>query len=296
MKLGQYRNRSLLNKLCIWLGITAVFFLLFFITTTVLMLSGADMGSPTMMRWILTYQNIFLFILPALMAACLWSAQPMQWLRLRHPVSPVAAIGAVLIMIVALPGNNLLAHLNEQIALPDSFHALTDWMQQQQTASDAVLEKLMGEGTWLTFAANLFVIAILAAIGEEFCFRGVLQGLMGHTQRAIWLTAFIFSFIHFQFDGFFPRLLMGALFGYVLVWSGCLWLPIIMHCVNNASVTVLYYIAQQRGIDNDVMDAFGTGDTLWVGIISWVLIGIGIYCLRRSLTINNASSRTSSGS
>ncbi|MCQ2348736.1 MAG: CPBP family intramembrane metalloprotease [Paludibacteraceae bacterium] len=289
------KNTKKLGKLTIWLGILAFFFLLFFVLTLVLTAKGAPMNSPTVIRWILAYQDVCLFILPVLLAVACWNEHPMQWLQLqRAPQLPIA-LGAALLMIIALPGNNLLAWLNQQITLPESLAYITQWMQAQEDAANAVLEKLMGQTQFGYFLANLLIIAILAAIGEELCFRGMLQGLMDHTQAAIWITAIVFSAIHMQFLGFFPRLLMGALFGYMLLWTGNLWVPIIMHCTNNATITILYYIATVRGTDTKAMDAFGTGDTLWVGIISLVLVGIGIYCLRRSLIMSNASSRTSKG-
>ena len=180
-------------------------------------------------------------------------------------------------------------------ATADSLAAVEQWMKAQEEAAEQVLNMLLADTHFETFIFNFLVIAVSAAIGEEFCFRGVLQGLMQHTTKAIWLTAIIFSVIHFQFDGFFPRMLMGALFGYMLVWTDNLWIPIIMHCTNNAAITILSYIATLRNMDTQVMDAFGTEDTLWVGILSLVIVGIGIYCLRRSLTMSNASSRTSKG-
>jgi hypothetical protein len=43
------------------------------------------------------------------------------------------------------------------------------------------------------------------------------------------------------------------------------------------------------------VDAIGTSDTLWLGIVSMVMTIIGIYAFRRSTTMSNASSRMSSG-
>jgi membrane protease YdiL (CAAX protease family) len=92
---------------------------------------------------------------------------------------------------------------------------------------------------------NLFIIAILPAVGEEFFFRGVLQKILiklfksGHV--AIWVTAFIFSAMHFQFFGFVPRFILGLIFGYLFFWSGTLWLPVISHFINNAVPVIMAY-------------------------------------------------------
>jgi len=296
MHLGRFKDHSLWIKLLIWLGWMAAGGVLFMLITSILIASGVDMQNAHVMRGILMWQNVFIFVIPALLAVCMWSTRPCQWLHIDRPVSGWIPAACALLMIIALPGNNLLAWLNQQIILPECLQGVAEWMKNQEEASERVLNMLLQDGRWSSFLLNFAVIAILAAIGEEFCFRGVMQGLMQHTTRAIWITAILFSAIHMQFYGFIPRMLMGALFGYMLVWTGNLWIPIIMHCTNNGMIAILYYIAQVRGMDTKQMDAFGTEDTLWAGILSLVLVIAGIYILRRSLTISSASSRTSKGS
>ena len=95
------------------------------------------------------------------------------------------------------------------------------------------------------------MLAVLPAIGEELIFRGVFQKIFydffksGH--MAIWVTAFLFSALHFQFYGFIPRLILGLVFGYLFFWSGTLWLPVLSHFVNNAVPVIGVYI---QGWDN----------------------------------------------
>jgi membrane protease YdiL (CAAX protease family) len=87
-------------------------------------------------------------------------------------------------------------------------------------------------------------IAVIPAICEELLFRGVLMPLLGKMTRnihaSIWITAALFSLIHMQFYGFLPRLLMGAVLGYLVIWSGSLWTAILAHFVNNASAYLLF--------------------------------------------------------
>ena len=58
---------------------------------------------------------------------------------------------------------------------------------------------------------------------------------------AVWINAFIFSAIHMQALGLVPRMLLGALFGYMAVWSGSLWLAVLAHALNNSLTTLTYY-------------------------------------------------------
>ena len=154
---------------------------------------------------------------------------------------------------------------------------------------------------------NILLMAVLPAISEELTFRGVLINLFkvkgeklevkGESvpHLAIWCSAILFSAIHLQFYGFVPRMLMGALFGYMLVWTGSLWTPILMHFTNNAMAVILYFVSLRAGWDIEMMDAIGTNDTLWLGVVSMVITIVGIYAFRRSTTMSNASSRISNG-
>ena len=54
----------------------------------------------------------------------------------------------------------------------------------------------------------------------------------------IWTAAILFSAFHLQFYGFFPRMLLGAYFGYLLYWSHSIWLPIFAHFINNAIAVI----------------------------------------------------------
>lgn len=92
---------------------------------------------------------------------------------------------------------------------------------------------------------TIFCIAIIPAICEELAFRGVLQPLLiGATKNihlGIWLSAIVFSFFHFQFYGFLPRMILGAMLGYLFVWSGSLWVSVLAHLANNAFAIIIFH-------------------------------------------------------
>jgi hypothetical protein len=64
---------------------------------------------------------------------------------------------------------------------------------------------------------------------------------------AVWVTSLIFSLVHFQFYGFLPRLFLGALLGYLFLYTGNLWIPILFHFINNATVLVMNYFWRDAG-------------------------------------------------
>ena len=300
--LGKYEQSHWAIKVIQWLG--CIFLLSMFAAGSMFVFEQPL--SVTSLKWIQLFQSAAMFLLPPLCMAYLWAKAPMKWLKVDNFQSFKVSSMAILLMLVALPAINLLADINQQMALPAFLEPLETWMKTQEETAKQLTEQFLSVTTYSGLIINILLMALLPAVAEELTFRGVLQKLFQgsnvsdfHTVKvphiAIWVTAILFSAIHMQFYGFLPRMLMGALFGYMLVWTGSLWVPILMHFTNNAMAVILYFVATRAGWDMEKVDAIGTGDTLWLGIVSIVLTIGGIYAFRRSTTMSNASSRISSG-
>ena len=300
--LGKYEQSHWAIKVIQWLG--CIFLLSMFAAGSMFVFEQPL--SVTSLKWIQLFQSAAMFLLPPLCMAYLWAKAPMKWLKVDNFQSFKVSSMAILLMLVALPAINLLADINQQVALPTFLEPLEAWMKTQEETAKQLTEQFLSVTIYSGLIINILLMALLPAIAEELTFRGVLQRLFQgsnvsdfHTVKvphiAIWVTAILFSAIHMQFYGFIPRMLMGALFGYMLVWTGSLWVPILMHFTNNAMAVILYFVATRAGWDMEKVDAIGTGDTLWLGIVSLVLTVVGIYAFRRSTTMSNASSRISSG-
>lgn len=309
MKLkGKYKQSHVAVKVIQWIGCILVCSMI----AAGSMLFFEQPLSVTALKWVQFFQSTAMFLLPPLCVAYLWSEQPLKWLSAYPLILPKGkgirlGIGAVLLMLVALPAINLLSYWNQQMSLPAFLEPLEQWMKTSEESAKVLTEQFMHTTTLGGLIINLLLMAVLPALGEELTFRGVLQRLL--TPRittsspycqtphiAIWCSALLFSSIHLQFYGFVPRMLMGALFGYMLVWTGTIWVPILMHFTNNAAAVLLYFVSLRAGWDMEKMDAIGTNDTLWLGVVSMVITIAGIYAFRRSTTMSNASSRISSGS
>ena len=298
---GKMADSHVIAKISAWLGGIFVMFSL-----TVLIIALITQGNPlsdiNTLKWIQLLQTITLFLLPSLLVAYLCAKAPWNWLQLDQKVDLKVLLWAIGIMLVALPAINLLSHWNQQMVLPSWLSGLEEWMKNKEAEAEWLTKQFMSVTTLSGLLVNLFLMAVLPAVSEEVTFRGVLQRLLAFrlspftSHLSIWLTAIIFSAIHMQFYGFVPRMLMGALFGYMMVWTGSLWVPMLMHFVNNGMAVLLYFMASRAGWDMDKVDAVGTDNTLWLGIVSIVLTAVGIYMFRRSTTMRSASSRISSGS
>ena len=305
---GKMENSHVMAKIILWLGCIFVMFSL-----TVLVIALVTQGNPlsdiNTLKWIQLLQTISLFLLPSLILAYMCAKAPWNWLQLDKKVNWKVLLWAIGIMLVALPAINLMSHWNQQMVLPTWLSGVEEWMKNKEAEAEWLTKQFMSVTTISGLLVNLLLMAVLPALSEEITFRGVLQRLLSpknsslnsqlstlNSHLSIWLTSIIFSAIHMQFYGFVPRMLMGALFGYMLVWTGSLWVPMLMHFVNNAMAVLLYFIANKANWDMDKIDAIGTGNTLWLGIVSVILTIVGIYAFRRSTTIRSASSRISSGS
>jgi len=89
--------------------------------------------------------------------------------------------------------------------------------------------------------------------------------------------------MHFQFYGFLPRFVLGALLGYLFVWSKSLWAPILAHFVNNALALFLLFLIARGSISEEV-DSFDPepSDWLLVGFSVMAVAGLIYYILRFS--------------
>lgn len=288
---GKWKNSNGWSKGFLWLAIMLLLTLIVMAIWTVLPINHQATGA---LKWFQFVQTLATFFVPPLIVARLCSDNPKRWLQIDTAPKWWMFVGAILVMIMALPGINLLADWNSRMSLPDWLKPLEDLMRQQEEAAQALTERfLQGKGIGMLLI-NVGLLALLPAAAEELTFRGMLQKLIPNKHVAIWVVAIIFSAIHFQFYGFVPRMLLGAMFGYMLVWTGSLWIPMTMHFVNNAVTVVAYWVIYNNNLNPNSVETFGTGETLWLGIVSLVLTGVGLYfCWRLSRTMSKASSRIS---
>ncbi|WP_333818931.1 CPBP family intramembrane glutamic endopeptidase [Ohtaekwangia sp.] len=167
------------------------------------------------------------------------------------PVQAVALV--ILIVMVFMITNSFFIEWNQHITLPPG---IEKWAKATEEQLAELTKYLTQFDSSAQIIIALIVIAILPAIGEELVFRGILQKefyrASNNIHVAIWVSAAIFSAIHLQFYGFVPRMLLGALFGYVYYWSGNLWIPILAHFVNNGFTVVAMYLYQKGTVEMDI--------------------------------------------
>lgn len=198
------------------------------------------------MKYLLIVQDISLMVIPSIIILKLMKPESEEKLT-GFRIPKVKEISLVVILAFCLfPITSFTGQINAAMHLPDWLSGVEQWMIRQEDKSDNLIESLIAAKELPVMVLNLFLIAVLPAVGEELIFRGVFQKIFYNLFRsghlAIWFSAILFSALHFQFFGFIPRLILGLVFGYLFFWSGSLWMPVIAHFVNNAFPVLLSYI------------------------------------------------------
>lgn len=228
-------------------------------------------------------QDLLLFIAPALMVAAKVTAGggSARLLCVDRLPDPRTLILAILTMLCLIPVINLTVAWNESLTLPPSLAPLEEWMRQAEEAARQQVEILLGGTSAGDLTVSLLIVGVLAGLSEELFFRGALQRLLSsgplNHHVAIWLTAILFSVFHMQFFGFLPRVLLGAFFGYLLYWSGSIWLPALIHALNNSIVVVSSWMERSDAGIGDI-NTFGLGSSVLL-IASVILACAGLYSM-----------------
>lgn len=276
-------------KLTLSLGRRLVLFLC--ITVLCFIIAGVINGflihikgsSPAMLRISAVIQDVVAFIIPALVTAVLVTRLPARFLAIDTPPRTKIWLTACAVLIVSLPAMNALIAWNESISLPGPWADLEQIMRNAEEAAQSSVNQLLSGNSVGALIVNVLIVGVLAGFSEELFFRGTFQRLLStegmNNHLAIWLVAFIFSASHLQFYGFFGRLLLGAYFGYLLYWSRCLWVPVIVHVFNNTVYVVGNYFASDS--TEAVVNTVGTESVTMV-CVSLLLTAGGLLLLRKS--------------
>jgi membrane protease YdiL (CAAX protease family) len=251
------------------------------------------------LKVIQTISAIGTFIVPPFILAYLFSERPSAYLSLKNKPGGVPVLIVILVMLFATPLINFLGELNSFMHLPGALRGVEDWMKNAEEQAAKLTEVFLNMDSFGDFIINIIMIGLIPAIGEELVFRGVVQKLFGQLTKnihaGVWISAILFSAIHMQFYGFLPRMILGVFLGYMLVWSGNLWLPIIGHFVNNAGAVLFMYLFQ-HGYSTFDPDKVGTGSdfaSVLVSIIVTIVL-LGILYKKRIVTPLSPFERTES--
>ena len=269
-------------------------FAFFLILTPVLTgLVGRLFQNPqAALRISMVIQDLLVFILPPLVTALVCTRLPARLLAVDRKPSGLTVMLAVVALLCSIPAMNLVVAWNQSWHLPASLSSVEESLRQMEEAAKGVTDMLMQGATVGSLLVSVLIVGVMAGFGEELFFRGAMQRIlmMGRSMNphvAIWITACVFSLLHFQMFGFVPRVLLGAFFGYLLWWSGSVWVPIILHALNNSLVVIIEwtntnYPGVLSGADTVGASPASSGTDMVLVAASVIATAAAIAALRRA--------------
>jgi membrane protease YdiL (CAAX protease family) len=224
-------------------------------------------------------QFIGVFLVPTLAATWFFSSRTKDYLLLRQPSQGGYWLAGILVMLLAIPLSNWLGEMNRNISFPSE---IGTWMKESEQSANRTIKALLSRHTIKDLLLNIIIIAGLAAVGEELLFRGVLQRLFIRIFKNPWagiiVAAALFSAVHMQFYGFFPRLLLGIILGAVFWFSGSLWVAIAAHFVYDALLIIAAWYRPELLNEGQSIEI---NNLAFAGAVSFVLVVLLIEWMRR---------------
>ncbi len=224
-------------------------------------------------------QDVIAFAMPAIIVPVLVTRRPADLLMIHKPRLSVAVL-SVMALIVAMPALNALVEWNGSLPLPES--AFSDAEAQKK-----VITTLFGGSGAGSLVAALLIVGLMAPLTEELLFRGCLQRILASVtgrDAAIWIAAAIFSLMHFDLTGFFPRLMLGVIFGYAMIWSGSLWTAVVCHAVNNCMAVIAMWLEMRGDEMGSEMQTVGASNVTLI-LLSCTAFGFLMWmAFRRSVS------------
>lgn len=166
--------------------------------------------------------------------------------------------------------NSFFIYWNMNMQLPESMAALESMIRSMEDQLELLTKHLTAFDSFGQFFLGFVVIAVIPGIGEELLFRGLIQNtlqkIFKNPHVAIWFAAILFGAFHFQFYGVVPRILLGALFGYLYYFSGHLGYAMFAHFVNNGFMIVMLYVYQKGWISYNI-ETMDSDPNTWMALL-----------------------------
>jgi len=242
----------------------------------------SDPHAVSLFKYLQIVNQIGMFVFPPLIFAWIISDKPLSYLSLTSKPKLFTLLTVGIIMFLAVPLIDYFSEINSLMKLPHFMAGIENWMKESEKNAAQLTDSFLNVKSVGGLAVNMLMIAILPAIGEELVFRGILLRLLKSWMRnnhwAVIISAIIFSAFHLQFYGFLPRLMLGIFFGYLLVWTGSLWVTIFVHFINNGTTVIVSYLVQ-NGLTQINVEKIGSASSLPIVLGSLIATSLLIWSI-----------------
>ena len=110
----------------------------------------------------------------------------------------------------------------------------------------SAVEALHNAGQGPGLLAFVLITVVIAPLGEELLFRGVLYPAIkraGYPQLALWGSSTLFAAIHFNLPIFLPLLVLSLLLVWLYEQTDNLLAPLVTHALFNAANLVIFFLS-----------------------------------------------------
>ena len=247
----------------------------------------ADYARPeyaSLAKGLLVVQFFGIFLLPSLLFAWLADSRPLEFCGIRKPNIRNAIWLGAFIMLCAYFMVEWLAVVNQQIVQHLFGKSAQKWIQEGENERNNTLQNILNMKNPRDLLVSIVLVGLMAAIGEEIFFRGILQRIFIQTFKSPWagilVTAAIFSAVHGQYLGFIPRMILGAVLGALYWYSGSLITAIVGHFVFNVVQVFLVYF---KLVDTN-QNSTGNIYLFFVGIPALIIVIFLLNYMRKRST------------
>lgn len=281
--------------LILGIALVPVFFPYSFHDIMEMLQSPGSRESVEIMKFLQGFNTLGTFLVPGLLGAYLLSKFPSEFLGV-NGFPRRGLLITVLIVVLTLSGVSIsdgLYRFSTQIEFPEFLEDVKDYLEQSEILMNEQISAFLQMDSFLDFMEVFVIMALLPAVCEETLFRGVVQPLFIRGARnvhvGILITSIIFGILHQQFYSFLSIVALSVVLGYLREWSKSLWVPVIMHLINNGTIIVAVYFFNMSL--EDVNNGATGWDPLYFtgGIIVFALCLYTVYRLLnfRSNSIKN---------
>lgn len=240
------------------------------------------------LKYMQAISQVGMFVIPAIVFAWLVEKKVFSFFQLDKKPSVYMLVLLIFLLLSLVPVINYLTAFNNELIFPPALKGLEEWLRTAEMNNNKVIEAFTNTHSISGLLFNILLIGLLTSIAEELVFRGVLFSIFKQWTKnvhlTVFMTALLFTLIHMQFLKFLPMLLMGVLLGYLVVWSGSLWLSIVFHFLNNSFAVLMMYLSH-TGVPIEVYNKIGTRPqdnmTLWMSIVFILYISYRLILLGR---------------
>lgn len=273
-----------------FLGLAAGFFILniiisnyFFSDLSAVLFNKNAPINPQMInqfKWAQFVSATVSFILPAVFFGYFSSPKALPYVGIQKHISAIIVVLCVVLLVFIQPFVGWIGNINSKM----NFGAMQKTLQDAEAVYSRALEVFLRMKTPADLLINLFIMALLPAIGEELFFRGALQKVLLRLCKIPWLAILvssgIFALLHGTFFKIIPIFALGILLGTVYHFTRNLWYTITIHFLNNAlAVTAVYFSNRSVTISKFANDNITV--PFYTAILSLLLVIAIMYFIKK---------------